>query len=208
MAVALLAALTYMISRDGGGQQTNQLSEAEANLRASEIISLAASVRMAVDQMNQWGVKYEDIRFDEPSDSGYTTNTSRQIMHPAGGGITLPVENERYFKLSDTGEQAYGWTWKNTTNVEWSKSSANDVIFSAGNLRPDVCTAINKQLTGSNTLPILHNNFQFREHFSHRSSSNIDFMISECSECDKRDALCMYRPERDWHQFYSLAGSR
>jgi len=63
MAVALLAALTYMISRDGGGQQTNQLSEAEANLRASEIISLAASVRMAVDQMNQWGVKYEDIRF-------------------------------------------------------------------------------------------------------------------------------------------------
>lgn len=209
IAVGLFAAISYAVSRDGSsGQSTTQLSESEAQLRATEIIALATQAKMAVDQMSQWGIEYQNIRFDNADEAGYTSNTSQQIMHPAGGGLSLPANTSRYFKSSYESEEAYGWTWKNTTNVEWSATPAHEVIFSAGNLRPEVCAAINKLLTGSNDMPPLAHNFRFKEHFSHESTPHLDFLISECPECEGRDAICMRRDELDWHQFYSIAGSR
>ena len=87
--IALLASLTYAISKDGGGQQQNQLTAAQVKLLATDLIKHATEAEMAVQQMTQWGIEYDEILFDLPGTAGYSTNVSRQLYHPSGGGVSL-----------------------------------------------------------------------------------------------------------------------
>lgn len=199
IAIALIAALAYAISRDGGGQSTRQMDESRFNLHASDLIARATSARIAVEQMNQWGISYDQMLFDLPGTAGYTTNTSQQIYHPQGGGLTPFNTKEGLFDSTGT----TGWAFQGNINVDWTNTTGSDLIYSFINVAPEICAQINNDLVGSTTIPVTTVNFTntFTE-----NGSDADFAASECAECENKPALCI--SDGTTYAFYNIIGAR
>lgn len=209
IAVGLMAALTYAISRDNRGQQVDRLSGSEINLVTSDIIDYAVSAKQTVFQMTQWGADYDDLRFDLPGSADYNTDTGNQVYHPAGGGLS-PMEQTE--KFSDSTWLASGanwdrWHFNKSANVEWSPTSANDLVLSIGGLKRSVCEEINKRLTGSTTIPDLAP-FEWIDHFQQGGAD--PFLEAECSECVGRESLCVGEVGETppFYLFYNIVGAR
>ena len=202
LAVMLMAALTYTISRDSGGQQQNQMTDARADLLATDMIKHAASAEMAVYQVTQFGQDFDDLLFDLPGTSDYETNTSRQMHHPQGGGLQIPSGNDNLNDPAATTPR--GWTWQNATNVEWSPSAASDVIYSYIDINPDICARINEHLYKDPTIPVT--TLDFDEVFDHEGT-NADFSVSDCAACENRKSMCVQNGDPAY-AFYTVVGNR
>ncbi|MFA5592904.1 MAG: hypothetical protein WC989_06295 [Micavibrio sp.] len=90
IAVALFAALSYAMMRDGGtGTAARTMTDAQARLLASEIISYGNAVRQAVQKLEIRGCTDLQISFENSVVAGYEngTDTICQVFHPAGGGL-------------------------------------------------------------------------------------------------------------------------
>jgi hypothetical protein len=199
LAVALIAALTFAITRDGGGQQVNQLSAAQASLYADRLISHATSARMTIDQMNQWGTDYDEMLFDTPTDSGYASDTGRQVYHPSGGGLSVFKVQDDYFD----GNGTTGWEFQRNVNVGWSGSGATDLIYSFINVNDAICAAINKKMIKDDTVPTA--TVDFVETFT-ESTTDSPFIAGECADCEDRMSLCI--TDGTTNAFYNILGSR
>lgn len=195
IAVALLAALTFAISGDERGQQTNQIDSARAKLLASDIIKHTVSAEQAVYMMTQFGKNFDDIRFDVPP----LTNISDQIYHPSGGGLQIFQTNENHFD----GNGTTGWQWQGNINVEWSGAVGTDLIYTFINVNDQVCEQINDQLIGNTTIPASTVNFTntFTE-----SATDDPFIISECAACEGVKSLCI--TDGTTNAFYTTIGMR
>lgn len=209
IAVALMAAVTYAVTGDNRGSQEGQLTDAQAKLLATDLIAHAAAAEQAVYQMTQWGVDYSEIKFDLPSTAGYSTDVTKQIYHPSGGGLTFPTYNPDTIFVDNSLSPPNvdrGWRWQNITNVEWSSSSATDIIMAFVDINPNICAAINEQLVGNATVPTSGVNFNATFDYSYSSHDN--FTISDCVACQNKRALCIENGTGQTYAFYSILGSR
>ena len=201
IAVGLMAALSYSISREGTGSQQNQLTEAKAELLASEIIAHANAAAMAVQKLNQWGVDYDEIQYDAPP--GNNTNASRQLFHPSGGGLEYVEYDASFFE----GTQSRGWRVQNETNIEWSPTpTGTDFIYTLIDLKGEICEKINAQLTGSAIMPATDANFG--EVFNGASATDSNFVRSECADCENYKSICIRHSGNGKHAFYNILGMR
>lgn len=203
IAVALMVALAYAISRDMGGQQASRSRSDQLQLLASGILSHSASAEQVVFQMAQFGRNYDELLFDTPTDADYTTDTPKQVYHPSGGGLTVfQANNSSYFDpVSIHGER--GWHWQNQNNVEWTPSAQTDLIYSFLDINPEVCAIINEKLTGDPAIPATTVNFG---QTLTMLGSNDDFQITLCPECEDKKALCIKNATT--YAFYNIIGSR
>ena len=208
LAVALLAALTYSISNDNTGTQQNQLTAAQVKLLAGELINHATSAQMAVQQMTAFGVNYEDIKFDLPGTAGYNVDPTLQIYHPRGGGVEISNVNSNSLDLfwNSTTDNWNKWYLSQNTNVEWTPSTQSDLIYSFGALTKETCEQINNQIYGDTFIPNV-SPFSWRAHF--QNSSSLDFLASECPECEGKKSMCISGPfDPVFYLFYNVIGSR
>jgi hypothetical protein len=199
IAVALLAALTYTIMGENRGQQQNQLSDAEIKLLATDLIKHAVDAEMAVQQMTQWGIDYDQILFDLPGTAGYSTNTTRQLFHPSGGGLQV-FDGDKYF--GDFPAQR-GWRIANTHNVQWTSTTATDLIYSFLDVNEEICSEINRQLIGNPN--ILNNARSFNAIFNTPTKG---FDSTDCTECVNIMKACVDNPTDDGYAYYNIIGSR
>jgi len=199
MAVALLAALTYSISENSGGQQQNQMTAARAKLQASDMIKHAASAEMSAYQMTQWGSDFNDLRFDLPSTGPYTSNVSEQIYHPSGGGLSIFQTHNDHFDSNGT----TGWVFQGNVNIAWSPSPATDLIYTFINVSDVLCSQLNNQLIGDPTIPTV--TVDFTNTFT-QSATDDDFIPSECAACESVKSLCI--SDGTTNAFYTIVGSR
>ena len=199
LAVGLMAALTYAISRDNGGQEVTKLDASKNSLLASELIAHATAAQIAVDQMTQWGVNYDEILFDKSTDAGYTTNSTKQIYHPSGGGLIAFSNKDSLFDNNGS----LGWKYQGNINIEWSNSISTDLIYTFINVDPNVCSSINSQLFDDDTVPSSTVNFvnTFTE-----STTDSPFIAAECAACESKKSLCI--TDGTTNAFYTILGSR
>ena len=190
IAVALLAVLTYTIAGENRGQQQNQLSESRTKLLASDLISHANSAEIAFKQMEMFGVEADQVLFDLPGTTDYSTNVTRQIYHPSGGGLAVFSNLEKY---TTPGGAIRGWTWKKSSNIEWTSTTQTDLSFNFGNIDENICAEINQQLLGNPQVLITDDNFNFRFHFDENAAGHHDFVNSECTDCINKSAACIKR---------------
>lgn len=198
--VALLAMLAYTISGEGGGQQHKQMSNAQTKLLASDLIKHSTSATMVVKQMEAFGINYDEIRFDLPGTANYALNTSEQIYHPSGGGLGVFNATDKYF--NDVADR--GWQWQNLNNVEWSVSTANDLMFTFLDVDDVLCEEINKQLHGSTAVPIT--TVSFKNTFRYNFLPNDDLVIAKCADCEGIKSMCIKNSASN--AFYNIIGSR
>lgn len=195
IAVALLASLTYAISRDSGGQQQNQLTSARIKLLAADLIKHATAAEQAVYMMTQWGKNYDELRFDIPP----TTNTDEQIYHPSGGGLQPFTTNENHFDTNGT----TGWQFQGNVNIGWSSTTATDLIFTFINVNDGVCEQINNQLHGTTTVPV--STIDFEDVFT-ESATDDPFIVGECADCENVKSMCI--SDGTTNAFYTIIGAR
>lgn len=199
IAVALMAALTFSISGENRGQQANRMDESRTQLTATDMISHVASVEMALYQMTQFGVNFDEVRFDLPGTTDYASNTAQQIYHPVGGGM-LPFETQDEFF---DGNGTTGWQFQGNVNIEWSPTTATDLLYSFINIDAGLCSALNQQLLSDATIPTTTMTFA---NTLAEGGSDDDLIISECASCENVKSMCI--TDGTTNAYYTIIGAR
>lgn len=209
LAVALFAALTFMLSR-GGEEGDSTLSDEKAELYATQLISYAAQAKSAVDQMLFSGSYIDDLSFVSPSDSGTFESGSNihKVYHPEGGGLSL-ASLPGAVVSQNISDPAAGWYMGSFNNVDWTDSSSNDVILVAYQISSSVCAKINEKINGSTTIPQMNDSIKEvmidDAHYTAGTNTELTTGTSEiCEECNSVASLCVQNEDGNAYGFYTI----
>src|SRR6056297_860785 len=91
LAIALLAALTFVASNDSS-TSANNLTRERARLLAAEILEFSNAVAHAVAQLRLRGCAADEISFENDIDANYTNNNAPtdntcHVFHVSGAGV-------------------------------------------------------------------------------------------------------------------------
>ncbi len=213
IAIVLFAALNFTLTRQTDTGETGVLSEDKAELYATQLISYSAQTKSAVDQMLFTGIDIDDLDFTDPSAAGFSTGTQsdriKRIFHPEGGGLTKGRLDDAV-TTSAISDPVSGWYIGRFNNVEWTSSSADDVILVAYQIKEEVCALINEKITGSSTIPTMGDSIkETMIDDSLYTGTNVDFTTDTggspiCGDCDEMASLCVENQAQDAYAFYTV----
>jgi len=206
IAVGLLGSLMFLISKSASqNDAVSELSEGESKIVAGEIIAYAAAASSAIAQMQQTGATVGMIDFIVPSDTNFNdAPTIHKLFHPDGGGFNYKPIPLKASADDKTGLSA-GYYIGRFNNIEWTPTTAQDVVFTAYEIKQTVCAEINKKITGASTIPTvtgesLQNLFVSDDL---HTGTNDDFTETNCAACKEIPALCVSDGSGKY-AFYSL----
>ena len=210
VSVVLLAALSFAISRGNDSDPSNEISTAAAKANATSILAYESQARMAIDQMLQSGASINNIDFTMPSNAGFNTApTSNKLFHPDGGGLQYkPLPAGTLGALfSGLPSQYYVGRFN---NVEWTPTTAQDIIFSAVGLNKNTCEEINRKIFGTATMPTMAAGdiTQALVSYDITGDINIDLTASKCTNCKDKAATCVKYNAGEKYIFYSVLVAR
>lgn len=197
VAVILLGGLSIAMSRQSS-QSSHDITDERIILLVNEILQLASAAHSAVDNVLLAGSAIDNIKFISPGDTGFETDTIHNIYHPHGGGL----EYRKLFSteacvMDGTDEDACGIFVSRDVNIEGTPSTQKDITLYIHHLKQNVCSALNRRLTGDSAIPVLS------------GSLNTIFIgggnltASNCPSCADRPALCL-QGSGSVYGFYSL----
>ena len=193
IAVALFAALSYVVtssSRSG----SKGISNEKADLIAGQILNDINSIRFGYQRLlAQCGFSRVDLDEDtsnslrrNPLSPSVSGDFSCALFHPNGGG-------QRTDRLTaDVFSNGVISSWRQTRWV-WvpgvGPDTATDLtIVNFGPIQTDVCKALNKQLTGSETIPVLVGNLDDFAYFEGVATTGGDPFIGNLNR--GQNVLC------------------
>lgn len=200
IAIALFAALTFVLTKGGSDEESAGISDDKAQLYATQMISYATQAKQVIDQMIFSGAHIDDLDFTPPSDpafnAGATSDNIHMVYHPDGGGLVPGSIAAEATKQTDADPPA-GWYLGRFNNVGWTKTSAQDVILVAYQIQPAICQRINLK-EGIDTIPVLSSapKLSLIDDSSYSNGSNVDLTTETgqvCPECKNRASLCVQK---------------
>ena len=198
IAIVLFAALSMTLGRQTDTGEASDISDGKEELYATQIITYAAQAKSAIDQMQFSGTKIPTFDFTLPSQAGFNADpTITKVYHPDGGGLnpgTLPARAVD----QNIADPVAGWYMGRFSNVEWTKTSAQDVILVAFQISERVCQKINEKVTGSTAIPQLTTSIRVVaiDDSIYAGGTNTDFMtdpnnVPNCAACHHKGSLCV-----------------
>lgn len=205
IAIALFGALSFTLARLSRNDQGLVVEEAKSELYAGQLIAYASEAKSAVDQMMIVSTSIDSMDFTLPGQSGYNSAPyGNKIFHPQGGGFTIgSIPPEAIHEISAV--PPAGWYMQRFNNVEWTKTSAQDVILTAYQITKPVCESINRKITGSALIPALNGNIST---YLIKIASNQDLNASDCPACEGYPALCVSNSALTAWAFYSILAAQ
>ena len=88
--------------------------------------------------------------------------------------------------------------------MEWTESTATDILFTAYLIRPEVCAEVNRVITGSTAIPATAN--PHSDYFVEGGTRALTDV--ECAGCNGFSPLCVENDTGDGYSFYSIIASR
>jgi hypothetical protein len=216
VAIVLFAALSMILSRQTDISETSEIDAAKAEMYGTQFIAYSAAAKSAVDQMIFSGTRMDSLDFTLPSQAGFNTApTINKVYHPDGGGLnagTLPAETT----TSAIADPVAGWYMGRFNNVEWTKTTATDVILVAYQIKKPICEKINEKAIGSATIPQLTTSIRsiMIDDAFYAGTVNADFLTdpnnvgSVCDECHGRSSLCVEDQAGGTYAFYAVIEER
>lgn len=199
IAIALFGFLTVTMSRQNNQSDGQDISDENVTFYASELMQYSASAQNVIELMLSTGSEMSDLSFLKPASGGFNTAPHmHKVYHPQGGGLTY----ERFFSSSivDSGASPYGWRIRNDVDVEWTPSTNDDVVLTALGIKSSVCRALNKIITGNETIPTLSSTLEsFFE-----SGGSATFTTTHCAACDGYPSLCVEDNGGGEYGFYNI----
>ena len=155
LTLALLGALTALITRQGDQANGESLDTETTLLLTTKTMAYSGSVKGIVDQMTMSGTLANNLNIVRPNQTSFDTAPHiNKIFHPDGGGMTFEPATDQLFE-GMTATPAGGWYISKTSNIEWTPTTATDVVVTAYRILRPVCEEINFRITGSRTIPAL-----------------------------------------------------
>ncbi len=211
IAVALFAALSFVLSRQTDSSESGTLAEEKIELQSTQIIQTASHIQQAVNRMAYTGSEIDDLVFTIPDDGlAYATPPHiHKVFHPEGGALTLPQLPTEAVNQVNT-DPAPGWYMGSFNNVEWTQTTGTDVILVAHQIDQTICARINEKLTGSAVIPTLTVDINkiLIDATLHTNAPNNDLDIAECAACDGRPTLCVSNAAGTMWSYYSVIEQR
>lgn len=204
--VALFAALSFILSRQGDTSETSDLTREKTEIYATGILQTAAQLKTAIDQMGFTGTDIDELDFILPDDPDFNDPPNiHKVFHPEGGGVILPrIQSEATNEVNN--DPVPGWYAGRFNDVEWTQSTSEDVIATAHQISRAVCEDINRKLTGSATIPALGRdaNELLIDASLHGGGPNQDLTAAECAGCEDHAQLCVVNSAGTIYSFYSV----
>ncbi len=158
LAIVLLGALTYAISRDSRSNITS-LSKDQSRLAAQEIIDYASTVASAVQKLRLRGCTDTQLSFETPLDSnGATANPNAPgdgscDVYSANGGKIQHMTDRPSYHGND--EIWYG-TWRVSGQDDFLGvgTTAPDLTLNYWAVKQEICQAINDILGYTGPIPV------------------------------------------------------
>ena len=209
IAIALFAALSFTMSRQSDTGEAGGLSDEKAELQAADMITYASQARSVIDQMTITGSSIDTLNFTTPNGAGFNTPPHiDKIYHPDGGGLSEPsLPPEAVAQITASPEA--GWYMGLFNNVEWTQTTATDVLLVAFQISKKVCEKINLKITGSSTIPAV--GVPLRDVLVSQSlhtGGNQEFNTADCPGCGKYHSLCVSDTGGTMWAFYNILAPR
>lgn len=204
--VALFAALSFVLSRQTRTEEQGTLAAEKVNIYASQIIQISNQFKQGVDQVTYSGSTINNLNFCLPGEVCFTSAPLyNNVFHPEGGGVVRPVLQADSIHAVDA-NPVPGWYVGRFNNVEWTDSTANDVILTAHQIRQDVCARLNELLTGSSAIPALtvEINKVLIDASRHANGPNVDLDSANCPGCAGHAALCVANAAGTIWSYYNI----
>ncbi|MFK7840505.1 MAG: hypothetical protein AB8B83_09295 [Bdellovibrionales bacterium] len=214
IAIVLFAALSFTLSRQTDTGEAGELTDTRAELYATQLISYSAQVKSALDQMIFTRARIDELDFTDPSDAGFNGGTqkdrSNRVFHPEGGGITKGRLPEDVISQAGANPNA-GWYLGRFNNVEWTNTTADDVILVAYQIDRAVCEKINEMINGNTNIPIISGilkTYLIDDSF-YTATTNADLTTDPaftpiCADCHQIRSLCVQNVGQNAYAFYSV----
>lgn len=209
LALALLGALTMTMMR-GNETGGDDLSKDEAELMATQMIAYAASAKQTVDQMIMSGTPVNSLNFILPSDPAFNTGSHiHKVFHPAGGGLTYKSADKKIFISTNPGISP-GWYAGRFNNVEWTPTTAQDVLISAYGIHQSICEQINKKISGAATIPTFTRDFSrsFTVDPIHHGGTPQNLLGTDCPLCEGNPSFCAKALSGNFYVYYNIIVAR
>lgn len=211
LAIALLGGLTMSLMRQDS-QGGDDLSQDQAEFMAAEILGYSAAAQNVIDQMIITGANPADLDFALPSATSFNTAPYfNKFYHPQGGGMNFKPATTRLFDMSSgVTNPLPGFYITRPNNIEWTPTTAPDIVVAAYYIPKTVCETINKKITGSTTIPNVPD--IIKEKLIHGPTvgfgyTNSTFTKIDCPACEGYSALCINRSGAAY-TFYSIILAR
>jgi len=203
IAIALFGALTLTLSRQNDGADGQGISDEMAALYTNELIQYVASAQNVVDQMIFSGTDIGELNFVNPTSAGFNTGSNvHKVFHPQGGGLNYQEKFNSDIGVGTT----YQWFVQNNLNIEWTETTANDVMIMAYNIKQNICEEINKKINGSATIPAT--TVDLEDIFDPDNATETAFDTTNCSDCEDYPSLCISNDAADTYGFYSILATQ
>ena len=191
LALALLGGLTMVLAQQNDDAGSQSLSAEKAELETTKIIAHAATVKGAVDNMLMSGTNINNLNLSSPFRPEFLVGKDiDKLYHPSGGGLSYQAMDMNY---TDPALIIWpGWYIGRFSNVEWTPTTANDIILADYGINKSVCENINKKITGSTTIPVITRDLRtLFMPYELTAQTTVNFMKADCPTCDGYSSLCV-----------------
>jgi hypothetical protein len=209
IALALMGALTVVLSRQSEQTDSENLTEEMAQFESAQILAYAQSAQSAVDKMLMSGSTPEDLDFDMPNSGSFSEPPYyNKVYHPEGGGLIYKSSAGNLFDT--TIDPVPGYYIGMFNNVTWTPTGAQDIIFTAYAIKKPICEAINEKITGSKTIPAYITGLMRATLIDqqYHPAGQHEFGIDDCNDCEGMAMLCASNNVGTIFSFYAIIVAR
>ncbi len=213
IAIALFAALSFILGRQTDTSEVGTIEEEKAELYAAQLISYAAQAKQVIDQMSFTGTDIDEFDLVLPGVAAFSIAPHiDKVYHPEGGGLT-PGNLPTNAVAQSTADPVPGWYMGRFNNVEWTATAGTDLILIAYQISQSVCERINIKVTGSAAIPTMTDSIKevMIDDSFYGVGVNTDLTTDPgdiCPDCDKMTALCVENQLQNAYGFYTLLADR
>ncbi len=152
LGLVLFAALSYTVSRGFRSDTTSQMTERQAELTASEILTYAQQIERTIDRLRRNGCSENEISFENDDTAIYTfaTRDECKVFHEAGGKMR-PWSLRDELGGADIFASYSPYLIGGSFFIQDAGSANADLILYIGMVNPTLCQAINNKLGVDNT---------------------------------------------------------
>lgn len=214
IAIVLFAALSLILARQSDNSETGAMNTERTEIAATQILQTSMQIKQGIDQMMYSGSKAAQLDFTTPDqEPAFSTPPDHhKVFHPAGGGVIInPLPAQAIHQVSNTPPAR--WYVGRVINVEWTNSTAEEIIITAHQISEPVCRALNKRLLGDPTpLAATQNPRALLIQASvYGGMAPATWLNTHCPSCVDKISGCMVGPSEvpgeDIYSFYAIAVS-
>lgn len=185
--IALIGFLTVTMGRQNEQADSQDIDDEMAELYALELIEYANAAKSVLEQMRMTGTTIDEFIFANPTSTPYGTPPHiHKVFHPQGGGLTYKELPEN-IKYDNSVASPPGWYFKEM-DVEWTPSTATDIVFSAYRIKTSVCEKIQEKITGSSD-PNSYFGNMYDVFADQSNAAKLDTTF--CPSCEGYPSLCL-----------------